>query len=249
MGKRKPRMSWKAAKSLVLPLVSVLCDGRKPFAERQAAVESLAPFSDMLKSLLPVENRRACLPALQRCMEDRPEEVDPYHALCVLHCLEYPAEDLRLALRRAISTVRSCCDLGGRVAIVAKKVLAAVEGSLPEDRYAYWGEKALTMSLWPQLLSIADSALVLCRVVTKTHPANGPSPLSPDADPVSQLASGSLCRSDRRQSTDVAGLFADKLESPAQGRSPDSSVPTLIPAIRRPKSVSDEDAKKAVRHG
>lgn len=130
MGNHKLRNSQIATQRLVLSLVSVLCNGCKPFVERQAAVESLADFSDMLKSVLSNETRRACLPALERCLE----EPNPYHALHVLHCLDIPAEDLRLFMRRAISTLRSCCDLGGRVAKVAKQVLEAYEGSLSEDR-------------------------------------------------------------------------------------------------------------------
>ena len=130
MVKCKSRTSWAATKRLVLRLVTVLCDGCKPFPEQQAAVESLAELGGMLKSVLSVEARRACLPALQRCLEG----TDPYHAIHVLHCLEIPAEDLRLFMRRASSTIRSCCDLEGRVAIVAKQVLEALEGSLSEDR-------------------------------------------------------------------------------------------------------------------
>lgn len=132
----KQRKIQNDTKRLALPLVSVLCDGTKPLAERQIAVESLAEFRVTLKSVLPAGPRRACLPALQRCLEDRSKNVDPYYALSVLQCLDFPAEDLRqsMGLGRTISTVRSCCDLGGRLATVAKQVLETLEGSLSEDR-------------------------------------------------------------------------------------------------------------------
>ena len=101
------------------------------------------------------------------------------------------------------------------------------------------------------LCSIAECALAFCRVISTTDSAVEPA-LAPAGHPGSLLASGcrgSLRRSDRRQSTHVAGLLVDKLEAAAQGRSPDSSIVALIPAIRRPKNVSDEDAKSAAKHG